>query len=421
MMFMRLKIFVLSALLLIIGVCSCTGASAQCGRAALYYALENDNNLMFAHRAVTHDGECIISGSYENERLYIRALCDTDGAQLTDELSIGAADSPYIGAEIVTDGKLEYLLIKRGAYSLDNSRDISIYALQNDSFTPVTLTAYKRVTRIGAFERGVFNACSNTRGAAYNLLNTLQAERLEKYRFRDVKNTLKADEERLLRLFLAAVADIMDYDYRSFDTDKLMSYILNTHRNFLPLYPHIPYDYGGIGEDGIGLAPEELISAVTSDIFALDAPKPPVNALSERGFCANNGYFYYTRAFNVHFATEIRDICAVYRLDGGALFVVFSDIYSESGVSVPEYSYAILRAENGRYLLLRLDMGALLPDENAVLECAQGGYGSYAWENDVQADGALEDAPDYRLTFILAAVLLAVSAGALLLWAYRRV
>lgn len=387
----------------------------------LWGALKADKNIMFAYTADTISGEYIITASARDNEILISAYDDLDGEEKTDELLIYPNKYGSVHAEIVTDGEYEYLLTES---SRGFSSEKNIYTIADDRFTKTELANYKRVTRIAGFIRSKFESYGNTRGGAYNLLNDLHEKRLEAYRFTDVKNAMDSKDEQMLRFIISSCADIMSYDSKDYDFDTLMKYILNTHRNFIQLSLGDPGIYSSDSGNGIRLVRQDFIDRIVTDIFGLEPQHPYVNELSERGFCVNNGYYYYMPAFNIYYSTELRDIKAVYDLGGGIYYTVFTDIYTEGSTSVPEYSFAVIKAENNGLRLLRLGMGERLLSEAEAMEYSpQKSYTKFPWENKstmYSDSNESENAPS-ALNTVLISAFTASLLGCLLLLFMKRV
>ena len=188
------------------------------------------------------------------------------------------------------------------------------------------------------------------------------------YPFRNRVNELSVSEKQEITKILTACADVMRFNIRNYDYDKLFKYVLYTHKNF-QILTDIPADTGNssnLGYNNVKLVNSDYIDYIMTRIFRITPEKPPVNELLERGFCYNDGYYYYNGGFGVYFATEIADIKGVYDIGGGVTFVVFSDIYYEGNTRTPEYSFAILQNTENGYSLLRLGMGEDLPTSDEV-------------------------------------------------------
>lgn len=207
------------------------------------------------------------------------------------------------------------------------------------------------------------------------MLNTVFAmptktndEIIADYPFTNRVNELSVSEKQEITKTLTACADVMRFNIRNYNYDKLFKYVLYTHKNF-QILTDIPADTGNssnLGYNNVKLVNSDYIDYIMTRIFRITPEKPPVNELLERGFCYNDGYYYYNGGFGVYFATEITDIKGVYDIGGGVTFVVFSDIYYEGDTRTPEYSFAILQNTENGYSLMRLGMGEDLPTSDEV-------------------------------------------------------
>ena len=188
------------------------------------------------------------------------------------------------------------------------------------------------------------------------------------YPFRNRVNELSVSEKQEITKILTACADVMRFNIRNYDYDKLFKYVLYTHKNF-QILTDIPADTGNssnLGYNNVKLVNSDYIDYIMTRVFRITPEKPPVNELLERGFCYNDGYYYYIGGFGIYFATEIVDIKGVYDIGGGVTFVIFSDIYYEGNTRTPEYSFAILQNTENGYSLMRLGMGEDLPTSDEV-------------------------------------------------------
>ena len=188
------------------------------------------------------------------------------------------------------------------------------------------------------------------------------------YPFRNRVNELSVSEKQEITKTLTACADVVRFNIRNYNYDKLFKYVLYTHKNF-QILTDIPADTGNssnLGYNNVTLVNSDYIDYIMTRVFRITPEKPPVNELLERGFCYNDGYYYYIGGFGVYFATKIVDIKGVYDIGGGVTFVVFSDIYYEGDTRTPEYSFAILQNTENGYSLMRLGMGEDLPTSDEV-------------------------------------------------------
>lgn len=188
------------------------------------------------------------------------------------------------------------------------------------------------------------------------------------YPFTNRVNELSVSEKQEITKTLTACADVMRFNIRNYNYDKLFKYVLYTHKNF-QILTDIPADTGNssnLGYNNVKLVNSDYIDYIMTRVFRITPEKPPVNELLERGFCYNDGYYYYIGGFGVYFATKIVDIKGVYDIGGGVIFVVFGDIYYEGDTRTPEYSFAILQNTENGYSLMRLGMGEDLPTSDEV-------------------------------------------------------
>ena len=188
------------------------------------------------------------------------------------------------------------------------------------------------------------------------------------YPFTNRVNELSVSEKQEITKTLTACADVMRFNIRNYNYDKLFKYVLYTHKNF-QILTDIPADTGNssnLGYNNVKLVNSDYIDYIMTRVFRITPEKTPVNELLERGFCYNDGYYYYIGGFGVYFATKIVDIKGVYDIGGGVIFVVFGDIYYEGDTRTPEYSFAILQNTENGYSLMRLGMGENLPTSDEV-------------------------------------------------------
>lgn len=188
------------------------------------------------------------------------------------------------------------------------------------------------------------------------------------YPFTNRVNELSVSEKQEITKTLTACADVMRFNIRNYNYDKLFKYVLYTHKNF-HILTDIPADTGNssnLGYNNVKLVNSDYIDYIMTRVFRITPEKPPVNELLERGFCYNDGYYYYIGGFGVYFATKIVDIKGIYDIGGGVTFVVFNDIYYEGDTRTPEYSFAILQNTENGYSLMRLGMGEDLPTSDEV-------------------------------------------------------
>lgn len=317
---------------------------------------------------------------YENSLLTVTAKDDTaecavyddiDGIQLTDVLKIPLNGMNFILSSAENGGKTSVVLSSGGKQKF--------YTISNDTFCESENMTYTSKTDIINVKNGkIRDLCGNRR--LYNLLNGLKRHRIERSGYLNVINTIDESDKNDIRRIAAACADIMKFDVRDFSYDSLVKYILCTNRNF-GILTDIEPGNSEAGEE-ISIVREEYIDYVLENVFGVQPEHAAVNALSSRGFCVDNGYYYYKNIFDGFYATDIIDIEAIYDLGEDVYYTVFSDIYRQGDSAAPEYSYAVVKKTDKGYRMLKLGMGERLLDDEELQEfSAEGGYKKYAWNN----------------------------------------
>lgn len=191
---------------------------------------------------------------------------------------------------------------------------------------------------------------------------------LAEYPFENILPSLDETEITAIKTTLSACADLMSFDINNYDYDTIFKYVLFTHQNFKILTDLDPMtgSSSSLGYNNVSLVSSEFIDYVMNNVLHVAPEKPPVNNLLTRGFCYSGDYYYYNVSFDVFFSTALKDLIAVYVLDGGTIFVVFSDTYTEGDTKTDEYSFAVLNNTDGHYSLLRLGMGESLPSADEL-------------------------------------------------------
>lgn len=332
-------------------------------------AIKNDEELFFAYIAEFEQGEYLITASKIDNAVVIKAFDESDGKAMTDAFKVKGEKE----ISVVADSGKEYILVK-------SNDEEKIYMIEDDEFKRCKLEDYDIVIRIAQVGKNAVNTYSNKKGAVYNLLNDIKLKKMKNYSFIDRRNSMSDESLGALRNIIVAAADIMSFDSKSCDVDRLMKYVINTYENFRGI---VPYEAGNYSNnDEIKQVNTEYIDYIVSEIFGQKPVRPPANELIDRGYCYNGSNYAYTDAFETEFSTEVRNIAAVYDVGNDVYFVIFGDIYTEKGKSIPEYSYIIFKQENDGYKILRLGMGELLLDENEVMSYAgTDEVKKYVWES----------------------------------------
>ena len=121
------------------------------------------------------------------------------------------------------------------------------------------------------------------------------------YPFRNRVNELSVSEKQEITKTLTACADVMRFNIRNYNYDKLFKYVLYTHKNF-QILTDIPADTGNssnLGYNNVKLVNSDYIDYIMTRVFRITPEKTPVNELLERGFCYNDGYYYYIGGFGI--------------------------------------------------------------------------------------------------------------------------
>ncbi|MCH5209905.1 MAG: hypothetical protein J1F01_02970 [Oscillospiraceae bacterium] len=339
-----------------------------------YGVFENGQGIVYAGENNFQDRESLLIVRIEQSDAICEVYDDSDGIQLTDSLKIPLEKSCRLS--LITYGGRDYLMLSGDT---DNSKQI--FSVQNDSFMNAAGFDYDTIQDIVGYEQGQVVPYIPVE-RIYNFLNSLKEKTISSYTFINRVNSIGDEDATAIRSVISACADIMSFDIKNYDYDTMFKYILYTHENFRILTDISPSSSGSssLGYNNVSIVNSDYIDYVLENIFRITPEKPPVNNLLSRGFCYSDGYYYYTGGFDVFFATEFRDLKAVYDIGGGVMFVIFSDIYYEGGKEAPEYSFAVLQKTSGGYSLLRLGMGENLPTQAEIrLYSPFSNYGKPLW------------------------------------------
>lgn len=169
----------------------------------------------------------------------------------------------------------------------------------------------------------------------------------------------KSDKAELLTL-IKCCADIKDYDRNNYDMDKLMRDVLYTHRNFMLLSSFQP-DEKKINS-GLKMCSEKFISDSMQKAFRLDAAHPDEHQLSDKGYCAANGYYYYYGGYTRYFATDVHSIANTFYTPDGSLYIIFSNSFNDGIVQKDEYSTATAKHDGDGWYLTSIHMNSDFTD-----------------------------------------------------------
>lgn len=124
--------------------------------------------------------------------------------------------------------------------------------------------------------------------------------------------------------------------------------VLYTYRNFEKLSPNPP---GYLGDGSNHMLKASFVDDIMQQVFRITPKRPPVNKLTDTGYCYNNGYYHFSGGYSTYYATGSYEITDTFRYDKDTLYIVFTDVYTSAGVSRQEYSSArIAQDDNGMYI-----------------------------------------------------------------------
>lgn len=361
---------------------------------------DGENGIIYANIIYFSDYPSLLIVSVKDKKISCEVYDNTDGIQCTDILNIPTGYYTQFTLSSVSVNQYNLLMLQFGGNSV-------FYTVFDDCFTQVYDIQYTSKTNILSCTKEKCTSYLSKR-SLYNFLNGLKRERIAQYSFLNCINTISDTEKQNILALVTACADIMDFDINDFDYNTLMKYILCTNQNF-KILTSINSEYIA-DSGGISIVSAEYIDHILQSVFDLSAEHPAVNSLLSRGFCVDNGYYYYKNIFNTFYATDVIGIEGVYRLGGDIVYVVFTDIYRQGDNSFPEYSYAVIRkTDSGTYNLLKLGMGRRLLSERELLEIAPGHErASYVWNSTAKR----QDESSIMLIILL---LLCISFGAVAL------
>lgn len=297
------------------------------------------------------------------------AYDNSDGIQCTDTLTFPYGGENTYKLGLTSNGENNYIVFSTTSASKTTNE---FFTMQSDTFTQAYTVEYDTISYIAGYEKGKIISYQPSKNVSA-FLNDLKKDIISNYPFENKINVMSDAEKNNIKTLLTACADIMSFDIRDYDYDTLFKYILYTHKNF-QIITDIPASSGNsssLGYNNVSIVSSDFIDFVMNNIFKIPPEKPPVNTLLSRGFCYNNGFYYYTGGFDSYFATKILDLIGVYNIDDENIFVLMSDIYYENNSETPEYSFAILHNENGSYSLLRLGMGKSLLSYEEIMNYTQ--------------------------------------------------
>ncbi len=336
-----------------------------------YGAFDGAKGVVYADEVNFSEYTSLLVVSVRDGAFVCEVYDDRDGMQCTDVFNIPYGASGSFTLSVVTSGGKSSIMLKING-------DTGFYTVTDDAFVQTDKVNYDTKADIVNITNGKITAYK-TRRELYNFLNGLKKKRIDGYKMPNMINTVSDGEKSGMMTVITACADVMEFDIRNYDYDTVMKYILCTNQNF-KILTDIPSLY--VPESGgLSIVSTEYIDYITENVFGLAVEHPSVNLLARRGFCADSGYYYYKNNFS-YYATDILDAEGIYDLGDDMYYVVFSDIFRLESSAVPEYSYAVLKKNNGSYRLIKLGMGRDLLFERELYELSPQMKSTYSWENE---------------------------------------
>lgn len=335
---------------------------------------DGNSGIIYAAEAYFGDKASMLVVSVTNSIITCEIYDNSDGIQCTDIFNIPYSDNSRCTFSLVTAHAKSFIMLKMNS-------DTGFYTVSDDTLTQTAEIGYSTKNDIVSVAGGKITA-HKTKRELYNFLNALKKDRINAYEMPNIINTLSDSEKNSVMKIITACADVMDFDIREYDYDKIVKYILCSNQNF-QILTDIPPEYVP-DSGGLSIVSTEYIDYIITSIFALPVKHPSVNLLTRRGYCVDNGYYYYKNSFGFY-ATDILDAEAVYDIGNDMYYIIFSDIFRFEGSAVPEYSYAVLKKSESGYGLVKLGMGRSLLFERELYELSPTREDSYVWENSSAA------------------------------------
>lgn len=209
--------------------------------------------------------------------------------------------------------------------------------------------------------------CANDNRQFYNFFNALKCDYIGHYAYPDRINSMDREKYDKIQALTAACINLKSYDIYGSDYDTFFLSILRSGKSFSylsSLSPDIHYDKGGIG-----FIDSEYVNYICNLLFDIMPQRPPYSHLSTRGFCYKDGeYLFIADTPKKETSYKFEGIKSILDIGGGVYCIIFSDIKTENNISIPEYSFMILRERSdGTFKIMRLDTG-ILPPENDELK-----------------------------------------------------
>lgn len=363
-----------------------------------YGMFNGSDGLLYASIESFGGSMSLFTAYFKGGELGFEVFDNRDGPETTDKLSfpVGGRNSYTLSLGSV-GADTAVILTTNG---IDEP-----FIIRCDSFERSYRKPDKKI-EIASYKNGRVKAKAET--SVFSLLKSLKNRRIQESNHYNAVNDIDIEIKNKIVKLLTASADVMSFDINKPDLDKLMRYVMYTHKNFTSLTDIKPHSGG---DSGVNYVSADFIDYIIENIFMSEPAKPGINELVTRGYYFNGSLYYYSDMFNVDFSTEILDMIAVYELGGGVYYVIFSDVYSRGETEIEEYSFAVVRMSgNGNGSILRLGMGeSLLTDEEIA------SYAPLSLMNNYFYTGIPNG--EYNELNVPARVLLAVTTAAVMVFA----
>lgn len=337
-----------------------------------YGAYENNSGVIYADTISFSQTPSLIIVYSSDDAVHCEVYDNFDGIQCTDKLKLPLSSNMTIYA--ANNGTADFLM-------LEIDKTPRIYTITDDCFTPVANVNIKSKFKILSCKNKKITPHFSKR-SLYNFKNSLTEKTINEYSMLNCINTISESERKNLLTFVRACADIMNFDINDYDYDTFMQYLLSGNQNF-KILTDVKCSFSKT-DDEINIVNASYIDYILETYFNITPKHPSVNALVSKGFCVDNGYYYYKNAFNTFYATDVIDLKAVYKLNDNTYYTVFADIYRQGDKTFPEYSYAIIaNTNNGSYNLIKLGMGKELLSEKELSQYMTEKY-DYVWNAKVK-------------------------------------
>lgn len=181
------------------------------------------------------------------------------------------------------------------------------------------------------------------------------------------KVSVSDDDEAEILTLIKACADIAYYDAQSTDINELMKKVLFSYRNFMLLTDKAPE----LSQQGnSSMISGDYVEDIMHKAFRIKAPQPEYSQLTVLRYCHYRGRYYFLGGYRNYFATDVKNILAIFLTNDNDLYVVFRNTYTEgSAPPSEEYSTAVVSYDNDGYYLKALHMDtdfSDLPDYRPV-------------------------------------------------------